>query len=196
MDDQIEPKLILVGDSTVGKTSIVNCAVSGEPCLESVPTVGALFRIKTFQNCGRQINLQIWDTAGDERYHAMTPLYYRGAQVALVVFALDSRRTFEGVDFWVKSVKDTLGDTVAIILVGNKCDCEADKWQIDSDAAREKAEEIGARYAETSALSGMGIDDLFLIVVESLPENRVQAANTLRIPSIEAREEPASSDCC
>jgi small GTP-binding protein len=112
----------------------------------------------------------MWDTAGHERFRAMTPLYYRGARIALIVFAVDDPSSLNEVEEWHKSVVDTLGETIPTILIANKIDLPR---VVRPEEGQEKAAKIGARYVETSAVTGVGLPTLFEqigeIVVADMP---------------------------
>ncbi|EAY23638.1 small GTP-binding protein, putative [Trichomonas vaginalis G3] len=169
--EPIDMKVVVIGTTSVGKTCIVQRATSGEFNEKITPTLGASYISKVIEVNNQKVNLQIWDTAGQERYKGMTPMYYRGAQAALIVYAVDSTESFGCIDEWYESVEKNKTNQVHYILVGNKCDVE--KRVVSTEEGKNKADALGAQYYEVSALSGEGIDDLFVNIpkkfLEELP---------------------------
>jgi small GTP-binding protein len=191
-DQTIESKVILIGRTTVGKTCIVNAALTGTFSVTTQPTVGAGFSIKQYESEGRRYVFQVWDTAGHERFRSMTPLYYRGAAFALIVFAIDDRQSFEEIDTWRQSLTDSLTTPVFLILVGNKIDL-VDERVIFEAEARLKAAEIQAPYIEVSAKTGAGVDEIFGIMAEELKQNqRLMRVKPSSLPDV---PEPTQA-CC
>jgi small GTP-binding protein len=184
MDDDAELKVVLIGTSSVGKTSIVQRATTGlfdEACL---PTLGASYTIKSVQVGRRTCRLQIWDTAGQERYRSITPMYYRGAHAGLVVYSVVDRESFEYVDTGLANFRDSTADSAAFV-VANKCDL-ADEGQVTREEGKDKAQGYGAFFAEVSAMTGEGIEALFSMVAESSlcrPSLREPKQGTVDIPT-------------
>jgi small GTP-binding protein len=166
-DDSYEIKVILVGRTRVGKTCIVNAALTGAPSVDTPPTIGAGFSLKTFDWHGKRYIFQMWDTAGHERFRSMTRMYYRGASLALIVFAVNDAQSFAEIESWRESLLSSL-TTVSIVLVGNKSDLA---HCVSREDAELKAAEIKAKYIETSAKTGDGIDDLFAMLAKEVAEN-------------------------
>jgi small GTP-binding protein len=163
-DDDTEVKVVLVGNSGVGKTRLVNVVLSGSSRRDEVrPTIGASFSTKSYEYHNRTVLFQIWDTAGNERFRAMTPLYYRDARIVLFVFAVDDVQSFDQVDSWHQGVADALGRGATAVLIGNKLD--GIRIVPRHDAER-KAADLGAHYIETSALTGVGLDQLLDMMAE------------------------------
>jgi small GTP-binding protein len=158
-----EIKLVLIGNTNVGKTSIVKTAITGSFTDESASTLGASYSTKSFQVDSRTIRLQIWDTAGQEKYRGMTPMYYHNAQIAVVVYSVTEKETFEAVDFWMKSLKDNADVHIITFLVANKTDLGTLR-QVSSEEGAEKAASYRAEFAEVSAKTGYGIGDLFVAI--------------------------------
>mmetsp|Transcript_2221 Transcript_2221/g.6560 ORF Transcript_2221/g.6560 Transcript_2221/m.6560 type:complete len:232 (-) Transcript_2221:578-1273(-) len=154
-------KLVLLGDSGVGKSCIVQRYVRGNFDPSSKVTVGAAFMAHSVPlPDGSTVKFEIWDTAGQERYMSLAPLYYRGAAAAAVVFDITMKDSFEKAKYWVKELqKNGSGDTV-IILVGNKIDLESLR-QVPSADAQEYAESSGMLFVETSAKTADNIPQLF-----------------------------------
>ena len=153
-------KVVLVGDSSVGKTNIMSKYLKNEFHEDSKATVGVEFGSKQFNIEGHQIKAQIWDTAGQERYKAITSAYYKGAKGAFVVYDITRKQSFDSVDRWINELKAAADKKLSIIIIGNKCDLE-DQRQVTKEQAEEKAKTNEVAFMETSALSGENLDKAF-----------------------------------
>lgn len=165
-------KLVLLGDTGVGKSAIVVRFVQGEFSNESKVTVGAAFLAKALRIPGhdstgvtdRVVKFEIWDTAGQERYASLAPLYYRGAGAAVMVYDITSTASFEKARFWVKELQKHASPNINMVLVGNKKDLEG-RRAVRREDARAFANENGmAMECEASALSGDGVIEIFKAV--------------------------------
>jgi small GTP-binding protein len=172
-----EAKVVIVGLTTVGKTSIVNCAITGERASEGTrPTVGSNFVTKRQRANGATVALQIWDTAGQERYRSMTPVYFRGAQVAIIVFSVTDSASLQEVLYWHQQIM-AVCSSILCLVVGNKID-SADTRLVSPEEGEAMAARISAQYCETSAKNGTGIEPLFDAVAQlaqSVPVYRESA---------------------
>jgi small GTP-binding protein len=191
--DICEIKLVLIGDTDVGKTSIVKTAVTGSFTDESVSTLAASYSTKSFQIASRTVRLQIWDTAGQEKYRGMTPMYYHNAQVALIVYSITKKETFSAIDFWMKSLRDHADGQIVVFVVGNKTDL-AGQRQITAEEGAAKAESCGAEFAEVSAKTGYGIGDLFVAIPHAFMEKEAQGRAAKG--SEQELREPTERGCC
>jgi small GTP-binding protein len=169
----------------------VICALSGGSAADPQPTVGATFSTKAHTFQGKTILVQIWDTAGHERFRSMTPLYFRGAKIVLIVFALDDLSSFEDVDVW-NGIVDEHVPNVAKILVGNKSDLSG--RAVAEEKAKQKAKEIGADYIETSAIKGTQINELFDLIAIVVVRNS-EIAEHQKSPIVISVSQ-TSSGCC
>eukprot|EP00050_Salpingoeca_kvevrii_P007586 m.297198 g.297198 ORF g.297198 m.297198 type:complete len:198 (-) comp13558_c0_seq1:143-736(-) len=169
-----EIKLCLLGDAGVGKSSIVTRFVSDSfnPHLES--TIGASFMSKTITVDGKSFKYQIWDTAGQEKYRGLAPMYYRGAAAAIIVYDITDSRTFTTLKKWVAELRQMGPQELVLAIAGNKCDLP--NRQVDRDDAEEYAESIDALFVETSALTSKNIASLFENISRKLP------LDLLRVP--------------
>lgn len=155
--DPLEVKVVIVGDSDVGKTSLSIRYCHGE--FESnQPTIGANFLKVRVVVEGTEISLQIWDTAGQERFRSMAPMYYRGAKAAICVFDVTNEESFHRVSSWMRDLKPFADPNCVICLAGNKCDKPE---AFDLTMCEELATSMGAMFVKTSALTGEGITELF-----------------------------------
>jgi small GTP-binding protein len=198
MDEGIEIKVILVGNTSVGKTCIVKRGNSGVFDDESVPTLGAAYLPKVVVVGQKEVRLHIWDTAGQERYRGMAPMYFRGAHVAVLVYSVCDAQSFAGVDKWVESLQDNADVNILKFLVANKIDLEDDRI-VTLEAGQDKADSLQAHYHEVSAKTGYGIDDFFQDVAKlyleqhSAPPEVDTPKVTLESPTVSKKKK---SGCC
>ena len=163
-------KLILIGDSSVGKSNILLQYLKGQFDPNSKATVGVEFGTKNIEINNKKIKIQIWDTAGQERYRSITSAYYRGAKGAFIVYDITRKNTFDNIDRWVADLKANGDDNISIVLIGNKLDLE-DKREVQKDEGVKKSEEFKTAFMETSALNGDNIDKAFDELIEQIYQN-------------------------
>ena len=153
-------KIVLIGDSGVGKTNILSRYLTNEFSLTTQATVGVEFGSKIIKKGEKLIKLQIWDTAGQERYKSITSAYYKGSKGAFVVYDISRKNTFDNVDKWINELKNNGSEDVFIMLVGNKSDLK-DQREITEEEVKKKAELYNVAFCETSALEGKNIGYAF-----------------------------------
>jgi len=157
-------KVVLIGDSGVGKSNLLSRFTRNEFNLESKSTIGVEFATKSILVDGKTIKAQIWDTAGQERYRAITSAYYRGAVGALLVYDISKALTFENVERWLKELRDHAENNIVIMLVGNKSDLKH-KRAVATEDAMSFAERNNLAFIETSALDATGVDEAFRTIL-------------------------------
>ena len=157
-------KIVLIGDSSVGKTNIMNKYLKNTFKQDSKATVGVEFGSKLFIIDNHQIKAQIWDTAGQERYKSITTAYYKGSKGAFIVYDITRRETFESVDKWLIDLTSSCDKNLTVILIGNKSDLENQR-QISKEQGKEKAKLFGLAFLETSALSGDNLEESFNMLI-------------------------------
>ena len=160
-------KVVLVGDSFVGKTNIMSKYLKDEFHEDSKATVGVEFGSKQFTIEGHSIKAQIWDTAGQERYKAITSAYYKGAKGAFVVYDITRKSSFESIDKWVNDLTAAADKKITIVVIGNKSDLE-DQRQIPKEKGEEKAAKLEVAFLETSAFSGENLDKAFELMMNEI----------------------------
>lgn len=154
-------KLVLLGDSGVGKSCLVLRYVRNQFDPSSKITVGAAFMSHNVSlPDGATMKFEIWDTAGQERYLSLAPLYYRGAQAAAVVYDVTASETFEKAKFWIRELQKNAGAGIVMVLVGNKTDL-ADAREVSEEEARAFAEQQGMMFVQTSAKTAANVSQVF-----------------------------------
>ena len=159
-------KVVLLGDSGVGKTCIIARYISGSFDKNSPTTNGASFCSKNvrFEQLGKNLLLDIWDTAGQEKYKALTKFFYKDAAVCILVYDVTRKESFDSLkDYWYSQLKENSEPDIVIGVAGNKCDMFENE-EVKEDEARDWAKKIGAVFELTSAQNNTGINDLFLNV--------------------------------
>uniref|UniRef100_A0A1B0FK17 Ras-related protein Rab-25 n=1 Tax=Glossina morsitans morsitans TaxID=37546 RepID=A0A1B0FK17_GLOMM len=160
-------KVVLLGDTSVGKSSLVSRFTRNEFNLESKSTIGVEFATRSVKVDGRTIKVQIWDTAGQECYRAITSAYYRGAVGALLVYDIAKHMTYENVDRWLQELRYHVDHDIVIMLVGNKSDL-TDLRSVTIDEAKQFAELKGLSFIETSALASTNVEAAFQNVLAEI----------------------------
>ena len=160
-------KIILVGDTSVGKTNIINKYIKNEFHDDLNATIGVEFSHKQFTVDNHKIKAQIWDTAGQERYKAITRAYYKGAKGAFIVYDITRKETFDNIDKWRNELINSCNQEVTIMLIGNKCDLEEQR-QINTEQGEEKAKSFGFSFLETSAYSGENLEKGFEMLIKEI----------------------------
>ncbi|KNC96857.1 small GTP-binding protein domain [Spizellomyces punctatus DAOM BR117] len=153
-------KVVLIGDSGVGKSNLLGRFTRNEFNLESKSTIGVEFATRSINVDGKVIKAQIWDTAGQERYRAITSAYYRGAVGALLVYDIAKQQTYENVNRWLKELRDHADTNIVIMLVGNKSDLKYAR-AVPTEEAKQFATENGLSFIETSALDATNVELAF-----------------------------------
>ncbi|VVC25540.1 Hypothetical protein CINCED_3A010587 [Cinara cedri] len=153
-------KVVLIGDSGVGKSNLLARFTRNEFNLESKSTIGVEFATRSIKVNKKMIKAQIWDTAGQERYRAITSAYYRGAVGALLVYDIAKQLTYQNVERWLSELRDHADQNIVIMLVGNKSDLRHLR-AVPSDEARAFAEVNNLSFIETSALDSTNVETAF-----------------------------------
>lgn len=160
-------KVVLIGDSAVGKSQLLARFARNEFSIDSKATIGVEFQTKTLVIDQKIVKAQIWDTAGQERYRAVTSAYYRGAVGAMLVYDMTKRQSFDHIARWLDELRGHADKNIVIMLIGNKCDL-ASLRAVPIEDAKEFAERENLFFMETSALDSTNVETAFLTVLTEI----------------------------
>ncbi|KAH9892123.1 putative GTP-binding protein ypt5 [Xylariomycetidae sp. FL2044] len=174
-------KLVLLGESAVGKSSIVLRFVKDQFDSYRESTIGAAFLTQTISLDDTTVKFEIWDTAGQERYKSLAPMYYRNANCAVVVYDITQSSSLDKAKAWVKELQRQANENIIIALAGNKLDLvseQPDKRAVSTADAEAYANEAGLLFFETSAKTAENVRELFTAIAKKLPHDQVGPRHT------------------
>eukprot|EP00657_Telonema_sp_P-1_P009499 TRINITY_DN3734_c0_g1_i1.p1 TRINITY_DN3734_c0_g1~~TRINITY_DN3734_c0_g1_i1.p1 ORF type:complete len:207 (+),score=48.09 TRINITY_DN3734_c0_g1_i1:190-810(+) len=166
-----DAKVVVIGNTGVGKTCIVLRYVQGKFVMHTASTIGASFMIKKLFIDNTRLTLQIWDTAGQERFRSMGPMYYRGAAAAILVFDITSEDSFQSLQQWIDELRNNSDENIILAIACNKCDLSPQR-AVALKRAQEYAKSVGAIVHETSAKGNKGIEELFVDISKAIVAER------------------------
>lgn len=169
-------KLLLIGDSGVGKSCLLLRFMDETYSDSYISTIGVDFRIRSIEADGKHIKLQIWDTAGQERFRTITSSYYRGANGIIVVYDITDKESFENVQQWLREIERYASDSVISLLIGNKLDLKEQR-QVSNITAREFCQQNDMDFLETSAKDNTNVGNFFVQIALKILEK--EDANTM-----------------
>lgn len=179
-------KILMLGDSGVGKSSLIMRWTLDTFSPSLVSTVGVNFKSRKVTIYNELIQVQVWDTAGQEQFHKITTSYYKGAQGIMLVYDVTDPSSLANIEYWIKNIKSHASDTVQVALIGNKTDLRnnsnssvTSKSVCDTERGEEIAHKFGIPFFETSAKESNNVDIAFLTLVEHIVEN----GNTVHSPN-------------
>ncbi|MCJ1307165.1 hypothetical protein MMC25_000811 [Agyrium rufum] len=200
-------KVVLIGDSGVGKSNLLSRFTRNEFNIDSKSTIGVEFATRSIQVDSKTVKAQIWDTAGQERYRAITSAYYRGAVGALLVYDISKHQTYENVQRWLKELRDHADASIVIMLVGNKSDLRHLR-AVPTEEAKQFASENRLSFIETSALDASNVElafqniltEIYHIVSQKALDNGDGAQNPIGERKVLEISKPNDTDtkkgCC
>lgn len=191
-DQVFEKKLVLLGSSTVGKTSILNRFMRDSYSEQTVATVGTSIKSKLITVDNYNVKLQIWDTGGHERFRSLTPMYFHDADACIIVYDITSKQSFDEVKYWLKDLDEKGPQEVLIALAGNKCDLESLRNVLTSDGQGFAKENKIPIFIETSAQSGQNITELFTEIAHGFVTDTQSQFRHKLVPKKEEKEK----NCC
>mmetsp|Transcript_18609 Transcript_18609/g.60658 ORF Transcript_18609/g.60658 Transcript_18609/m.60658 type:complete len:203 (+) Transcript_18609:51-659(+) len=193
-------KLLLIGDSGVGKSCLLFRFADDTYRESYISTIGVDFKIRTVDLEGKTVKLQIWDTAGQERFRTITSSYYRGAHGIIVVYDVTSQESFNNVKTWLNEIDRYAHDGVNKLLVGNKSDKTAEK-EVDYQTAKAFADEVGIPFLETSAKDATNVEQAFMTMASEIKtkmasQPAMQASRGATVRPGEGKPLDKKRSCC
>ncbi|KAF9117133.1 GTP-binding protein [Mortierella sp. AM989] len=192
-------KLLLIGDSGVGKSCLLLRFSDDSFTPSFITTIGIDFKIRTIELDGKRIKLQIWDTAGQERFRTITTAYYRGAMGILLVYDVTDERSFSNIRNWFSNIEQHASEGVNKILIGNKCDMP-DKKVISKDQGQALADEFGIKFLETSAKSNICVEEAFFSLARDIKKRMIDTQTNQTQPNTVLMDEKngnkLGNGCC
>nr|pir hypothetical protein C18A3.6 - Caenorhabditis elegans [Caenorhabditis elegans] len=186
-------KLLIIGNSSVGKTSFLFRYCDDSFTSAFVSTVGIDFKVKTVFRGDKRVKLQIWDTAGQERYRTITTAYYRGAMGFILMYDITNEESFNSVQDWCTQIKTYSWENAQVVLVGNKCDMDSERV-VSMDRGRQLADQLGLEFFETSAKENINVKAVFEKLVEIICDKMAERP-TATAKRTEARSESDPKAC-
>lgn len=188
-------KVLLLGDSSVGKTCFLKRFVDGTFQEVYMSTIGLDYRLKVMTLPGdTKVKLQIWDTAGQDRFRAITKNYYKGAHGIILIYDITTQRTFENVKNWMSQIKEAASEDVTIFLVGNKVD-DAENRKVSEEDGAQTGKDYGLPFYETSAKSNININEVFNALVKEIHTKALNNDNKLEEKTLELGKNKKKK-CC
>ena len=185
MSDDCVYKVLLLGDSTVGKTCFLLRYCDKTFQEAHLSTIGLDYRLKSMTlQSGKNIKLQIWDTAGQDRFRAITKNYYKGANGIILIYDVTNRQSYENVKNWITQIREEANPNVVIYLAGNKVDVSEEEKVVKTEEGKKIAEEFNLPLYETSAKNGVNINRIFEELVEKVDE----IYSKLEVPKIDQKK--------
>ena len=187
-------KILIVGDSGVGKSNLMLRYVSDQFIMEMNPTIGVEFGIKYVNINDIVIKAQIWDTAGQERFRAIIKSYYRSTNCIILVYDITKRETFDNLDKWLIEIKSVNEDNIPIMLIGNMCDLSHLR-QIPTNIGKKFADDNNMLFLETSVLHNINVNLAFETIITAVYNRMLPKKNNVETISSFKKEE-AKNTCC
>ena len=195
-------KVLLLGNSNVGKSSLFLRFVDDIWNDTFVPTIGVDFKIKTFDIDEKRIKMQIWDTAGQERFKNIIASYYRGAHGILLIYDVTDKDSFKNLSNWLIEIEKNSSKNVLKVLIGNKTDLE-EKRVISYNQAKEFADSYGLKYIETSAKKNLNVNEAFatlgrelMLASEDKRKNKKKQNKKISVAKMEDLNVQKRRGCC
>eukprot|EP00754_Rhynchopus_humris_P018339 Rhum_TRINITY_DN14599_c4_g1::Rhum_TRINITY_DN14599_c4_g1_i1::g.102061::m.102061/K07904/RAB11A; Ras-related protein Rab-11A len=179
-------KIVLIGDSGVGKSNLMTRYTADEFNVESPSTIGVEFMTKSMKTDNRDVKVQIWDTAGQERFRAISRSIYHGAKGAMLVYDITNQQSFDNIGIWLQELRAHVQPSAVITLIGNKCDLEHLRV-VQKEQAKAFASENQLAFLETSALDSRNVEEAFTWLVKEV-YNVVTSSNGIADNDKDERE--------
>ena len=199
--EEYKLKVVVVGDSGVGKTNLIKRFTSDTFSYDSKATVGVEFISKSYVINKKVFKIEIWDTAGQERYKAITSAYYKGAKGCLIVYDTTSQTTFNNIDKWMSEIREKALTNIKVMIIGNKIDLK-DKKIIPIEEAMKKSQELQAPIMETSAYDSTNVKEAFYDLIREMYKevkknlDIVEESENNEGIQLDTNEENKKKGCC
>ncbi|XP_065841778.1 ras-related protein Rab-13-like [Oscarella lobularis] len=164
-----EYKVVVIGEYSTGKTSIINRFVENDFSFQTMTTIGVDYRSKVVTIDGVRLKLKVWDTAGQEQFRTITRMHFRGAQGIILVYDITSKKSFENLRYWVEKIQDEHLKGESMVLFGNKCDLDTDR-EVAVSLAEKFARELGIKQFQTSAKDDINISKAFTYLTQKIKD--------------------------
>ncbi|XP_030381839.1 GTP-binding protein yptV1-like [Scaptodrosophila lebanonensis] len=184
-------KLLMLGDAGVGKSCLLMRFADKRYTGQYICTVGIDFKVRTIEVAGQMVKLQIWDTAGEERFRSVITSYYRGAHGVFLVYDTTHRQSYRNIDVWLREIGRHTNNNINIMLVGNKCDIIGQR-QVSHQGAAMYAESLGIPFMETSARSGANVEEVFISMAVNV-FNRLTLPSNIHLSNHSMRRQPSKT---
>jgi len=185
-------KLLVIGDSGIGKTCLLLRFADDTFTTSHLPTIGVDFKIKTIEVDRKQVKLQIWDTAGQERYRTITQTYYKGAMGIIIAYDCTDEESFSNVPMWLEQIRNHADEEVRKVLIANKCDRPDRK--VNTEQGQALAQQLGLHFLETSAKSNINVFETFQYIAKAVKDAR--AASQTETPGLRLGQQRKKDGCC
>ncbi|BFU19679.1 Rab family GTPase [Entamoeba histolytica HM-1:IMSS-B] len=187
-------KIVMVGDFSTGKTCMLIRLSQNFFDTQHNPTIGASFLKEVIElENGSKVEMNLWDTSGDERFRSVMPVYFRGADCAIIVYDVTRRETFESLDYWIDLTRKSGGDDIAIVLVGAKCDL---KKEVSDEEAQNYSKRVGYPLILCSSYSGENITKVFQTAASSIKKSAVTVSNNSGVSINDPSPNKNAGGCC
>ena len=187
-------KILIIGESGVGKTCFLLRYAENSFVANHLLTIGIDFKIKMLELDGKVIKLQIWDTAGQDRFRTITKTYYKGSQGVILVYDVCDEKSFGNVKNWVNQIEQNAKSTICKVLVGNKCD--KPERVITEEQGKKLAEEYNMKFFETSAKTGQNVDEAFMFLTGEILKLNKNKERHSRGVTINGKGDKQHQRCC
>ena len=191
----VKYKIMVLGESKVGKTSLIKRFTKDQFGGVYLTTVGMDFQDKIIEIEDKKIRLQVWDTAGQERFRNVTKSYFQSSHGLLVVYDITDKESFEKINFWIKNIKENAPENAKLILVGNKCDL-ANERQVSYEEGEKKASNYNIKFFESSAKDGTNVKEFFFYLANDIyQDEKAKGKDNKKTVQLDSKKK-GKKGCC
>ena len=191
----VKYKIMVLGESKVGKTSLIKRYTKDQFGGVYLTTVGMDFQDKIIELEDKKVRLQVWDTAGQERFRNVTKSYFQSSRGLLVVYDITDKESFEKINFWIENIKNNAPENVKLILVGNKCDL-ANERKVTIEDGENKARNYNIKFFESSAKDGTNVNELFFYLANEIyQDEKTKGKDNKKTVQLDSKKK-GKKGCC